>query len=143
VLFRSAGQNPNSLTYKEYVEERKKQQQLLNLKTPRAALDTDGSDAEIDDLLRQLQGMTKKADTLLPDTLPDPRALLYCSEFIKPRTLKPSFKLIYQSQNFRVYRYHLGGSLTFSLNLDQDLHGNPMSPLSEAKIYRETRHPEL
>jgi len=53
-----ADQNPNSLTYEQYVKERQKQQQLLlNSNTPRAALDYDD---EIDGLLDQLQGMASK-----------------------------------------------------------------------------------
>lgn len=56
-----ADQNPNSLTYKQYVKERQQQQLLLNTNTPRAALDYDDEDDEIDGLLRQLQGMANKA----------------------------------------------------------------------------------
>jgi len=137
-----ADRNPNSLTYEQYVKERQKQQQLLllNSKTPRAALDYD--DDEIDGLLDQLQGMATKTKKGADQTLPNPRALVYCSEFIERRPLSP-LHAIYKHELFTVYRYHLSDALTFSLHLGTDLNGNSMTQESEAKIYRETRHPEL
>lgn len=135
-----ADQNPNSLTYEQYVKERQKQQQLLlNSNTPRAALDYDD---EIDGLLDQLQGMANKAKKVLSYSVPKNNSLLYCSEFIQRRPLSP-FCAIYQHELFTVYRYHLSDALTFSLHLGTDLNGNSMTQESEAKIYRETRHPEL
>lgn len=131
--------NPNSLTYEQYVKERQKQQQLLALKTPRAAL---GDDSEIDGLLDQLQGIATETKKGPHQTLPNPRASLYRSEFIQKRSLSP-LCAIYQHELFTVYRYHLSDALTFSLHLETDLNGNSMTEESEAKIYRETRHPEL
>jgi hypothetical protein len=118
-----ADQNPNSLTYEQYVKERQEQQQLLLKKnTPRAALDDD----EINDLLEQLQVMQDQAKKML-------------SEFAQRRSLRT----IYQHELFTVYRYYSSHGLTFSLHLGTDLNGNSMEKESEAKIYRETRHPEL
>lgn len=135
-----ADQNPNSLTYEQYVKERQKQQQLLlNSRTPRAALDYDD---EIDGLLDQLQGIATKAKKGADQTLPNPRVLVYCSEFIQRRPLSP-LHVIYKHALFTVYRYYLSDDLTFSLHLEKDLNGNSMTEESEAKIYRETRHPEL